>query len=280
VINKAKKFVRMLLRNTGFDIRRVPSPNSPAKSYSNLDEQSILRRFLDELSIGKGFCVDIGASDGVSMSNTLALYMNGWNGLAVEMDPAAFSALAAAYINFPNVLLAKRGVTPSNVVPLLAAFDVPGEFEVLSLDIDGYDYFVLEQILTRYRPALICTEINENIPPPVKFTVKWNPGYAWQGDHFFGQSISQLQTLCARHKYALVELHYNNAFLIPRELSRRPDLSAEQAYQSGYLNKPDRRAKFPWNNDMEELLHMKPGDALEFLKAFFEKYNGMFDASI
>jgi hypothetical protein len=279
VINIAKKIIRLFLQKAGFDIRRVPSPN-PRKSYSNLEEQSILRRYLDELAIDKGFCVDIGASDGVTMSNTLALYMNGWNGLAVEYDPAAFSALAATYANFPKVLLARCAVTPANVLGLLAGFNVPGNFGVLSLDIDGYDFFVLEQILTGYRPALVCTEINENIPPPLKFTVKWNPDYAWHRDHFFGQSLSQLHTLCVRHNYALVELHYNNAFLIPRELTRRPALSAEEAYRTGYLDKPDRRKKFPWNEDMEELLHLRPEEGLAFINKAFGKYKGMFDASI
>ncbi len=77
-----------------------------------------------------------------------------------------------------------------------------------------------------------------------------------------------------------MELHYNNAFLIPRELSRGPALSDEQAYRSGYLEKPDRRSKFPWDGDMEALLHMKPEEALAFLNTHFEKYKGLFDASL
>jgi hypothetical protein len=63
-------------------------------------------------------------------------------------------------------------VTPNNVVSLLLANDTPKEFAFLNLDLDGYDYFVLEQILTHYRPKLICKEINEKIPPPIKFSVK------------------------------------------------------------------------------------------------------------
>ena len=280
MINRAKKSIRSILRGAGYDIRRVPSPNSPMKSYSNLDEQAVIRRYLEELAVENRFCVDIGAGDGVGMSNSLALYMDGWNGLAVECDPGKFSALATTYVNFPNVHLVKCAVTPANVLPILAAFDVAEGFGVLSLDIDGYDYFVLEQILSKYRPTLICAEINENIPPPVKFTVKWNSGYSWQGDHFFGQSISQIHQLCTRYDYALAELHYNNAFLIPRERNPGPSLSPEQAYQSGYLKKPDRRKKFPWDEDVEELLHMPPGKALEYINSIFEKYKGMFESSI
>ena len=54
--------------------------------------------------------------------------------------------------------------------------------------------------LSDYRPRLICSEINEKIPPPIKFTVKYSPNHYWQGDHFYGQSISQLYKLCKKYK--------------------------------------------------------------------------------
>jgi hypothetical protein len=156
-------------------------------------------------------------------------------------------------------------VTPLNVLDLLSAYEVPKDFEFLNLDIDGYDYFVLEQMLETYRPKLICAEINEKIPPPIKFTVRWNPSYSWAADHFYGQSISQLEALATRHRYAIIELHYNNVFLMPLEISLKPSLTAEKAYQFGYLNKLDRKIKFPWNDNIEELLHLKPTDALAYL---------------
>lgn len=279
MLGRARKVIRRLLRSVGLDVRRLPSLDAVDRVYSSLDEQSVVRRYLDELVIEHKYCVDIGASDGVAMSNAFPLYRDGWDGLAVEYDAGKFSSLASNYGNFSSVNLARCMVGPHNIVPLLEANEVPEEFGFLTLDIDGYDYFVLEQILTRYRPRLICAEINEKIPPPVKFTVKWNPAYAWAGDHFYGQSICQLYELCIRHSYALVELHYNNAFLIPLECSLTSSLTPEQAYLAGYLNRADRKAKFPWNDNVEELLHMQPEQALEFIDKLFEKYKGMFSSS-
>ena len=42
-----------------------------------------------------------------------------------------------------------------------------------------------EEWLTRYRPELICAEVNEKIPPPLKFSVRWDPNYRWSNDHFW-----------------------------------------------------------------------------------------------
>jgi hypothetical protein len=275
-----KSLVSKASRKVALKIRRLTSSDSVNPIYSNLDEQSIINGYLKTLILEGRHCIDIAASDGLSMSNTYSLYKDGWGGLAVECDAQKFSSLASSYVNFPNVNLAKCMVTPKNILSLLAANEIPERFEFLNLDIDGYDYFVLEQILGKYRPKLICTEINEKIPPPIKFTVKWNPKYAWAEDHFYGQSISQLHYLATKHRYALIELHYNNAFLMPLESSPKASLTPEEAYQTGYSGKPDRKEKFPWNENMEDVLHMKPDDALIFVNNFFSKYKGMFDASI
>ncbi len=244
--------------------------------YSNFDEQLLIQKYIDELGIRNKQCVDIAAGDGISMSNAYALFRKGWRGLAVEYDPGRFASLARSYRHLPDVNLAKCKVTPENVVSLLKANQLPRDFGLLNLDIDGYDFFVLEQMLKEFRPSLICVEINEKIPPPIKFTVKWNPDYFWKTDHFYGQSLSQLCTLCPTFGYALVDLHYNNAFLVPSEINRCAVLTAEAAYRKGYLDQPDRKERFPWNANMEELLTLRPEEAIAFLNRFFSEHRGEF----
>ncbi len=244
--------------------------------FSNFDEQVIIQKYVSELKIQQRWCVDIAAGDGTTMSNTYSLFRGGWNGLAVEYDAKKFARLSKVYQNFAGVCLAKCKVTPPNVLALLKANQLPADFGFLNLDIDGYDYFVLEQILEVFRPSLICVEINEKIPPPVKFTVRWNPDYAWAGDHFYGQSLSQLYALCLAKRYALAELHYNNAFLIPSEISPYAGLTPEIAYQQGYLNKTDRKQRFPWNANMERILTLPPNEAIVSVKNHFKKYEGKF----
>jgi len=250
------------------------------KSFSSLDEQSSISKYVNELKVQNRFCVDIAASDGISMSNTYALFQDGWDGLAVEYDAEKFSKLVRTYHKLSGVLPVKSKVTPFNVISLLADNKVPEKFGFLSLDIDGYDFFVLQEILSQFRPTLICAEINEKIPPPLKFTVKWDPQYVWNEDHFYGQSISQLHLLCDQFKYSLVELHYNNAFFIPEEINNYPVLTPEAAYEEGYRSRPDRKEKFPWNENMEEILNMPPEEAVKFVNAFFKKYYGKYSCVI
>lgn len=247
--------------------------------YSSLDEQAVIGRYVAKLPGVPRFAVDIGASDGVRMSNTLALYRDGWSGAAFELDPGRFAKLARAHAGF-GTTLARVKVTPENVVGLLRAHGTPETFGVLSLDIDGYDYFVLSALAEEFRPALVCAEINEKIPPPLKFTVKYDPEHSWAGDHFFGQSVAQIAEFGERFGYSLLELSYNNAFLAPRELELGPALSPEDAYRDGYALRPDRQQKFPWNADVDQALSMPPDEAAAFFRTFFAKYDGRYDLSV
>jgi hypothetical protein len=188
--------------------------------------------------------------------------------------------LARAYRNLEGVEARQALVTPANVVGLLREHAVPTDFGVLSLDIDSYDYWVLDAVLGSFRPRVVVAEINEKIPPPVRFRVGYDPDFRLQ-HHFFGYSISSLEELCARHDYALLALEYNNAFVAPRELlGGMPTLDAATAYRRGYFDRPDRRERFPRNQNMEPLHSMTPAEAVAFLRKFFARHEGKYDLSL
>jgi len=250
-----------------------------AKGRIGSGEEAVLEALLRELGIGKGWVVDIAACDGVTNSNSLALYTAGWPGLALEGDPKSFELLARVHRRSPDVRLARLWVTPENVVQILRAYSVPEDFAVLSLDIDGYDHFVLGALLDEFRPAVICAEINEIFPPPIKFTVRYDPNYAWAEDHFFGQSLSKLHELAQAHGYSIAELYYNNAFLVRAGSTNRAALSPETAYATGYLERPDRKERFPWNGDFEEIYSLDTEGKIAFIESFFAKYSGQFELS-
>lgn len=251
-------------------------------SFSNFDEEEILRRYCAELLPEEGrarVAVDLGAGDGVKGSNTYALFRAGWRGLGVEADRRKARKLAHSYEQFEGVSAARALVTPENVVGLLEGHGVPAGFDVLSLDIDSYDYLVLDRLLAHFRPRLVVTEINEKIPPPIKFHVKFDPDFQLQ-HHFFGYSIQSLADLCARHDYTLLELEYNNAFLAPRELAGGQTQTVEEIYRRGYRDRPDRREKFASNHDVDALHAMSPAEAVRFLDEFYARHRGKYELGL
>lgn len=269
----------LLRRRLGIDVRRVHvHADAGAEAGSNFDEQGVIERHQLRHPATTRFVVDIGAGDGEVSSNTLFLLRQGWEGLSVEMDGAEFSRLARICAGLPGMRLARCRVTPHNVTGLLTAMGVPPRPGLLSLDIDGYDHEVLDAVLGAFRPDLVVTEVNEKIPPPVRFHVRYSEGYRWGSDHFYGQSIASTVDLAARHEYVLVGLEYTNAFLAPAE-SGAPALGVDEAYNQGYLDRPDRLRRLPWNRDMDHLLTLSAEGVVDDLRSRFAHRGGEFSVA-
>src|SRR4051794_4517235 len=106
-------------------------------------------------------------------------------------------------------------VTPANVEALFAAHDVPVESDVLSIDVDGTDYWIWEAV-TSYRPRIVVIEYNGALDPSRRLVQpRDHPG--WDGTtDYYGASLGALEALAAEKGYRLVhcELTGNNAFFV------------------------------------------------------------------
>lgn len=65
--------------------------------YSQNNEQEIILKYFGD---SRGTLIDVGANDGITLSNTLALMEKGWSGLFIEPSPSAFSRLVENVAKF------------------------------------------------------------------------------------------------------------------------------------------------------------------------------------
>ena len=239
-----------------------------------------LTTLLGRLDLRAGFVVDVGAGDGVAISPTLGLFRSpAWRGLGIEPDPEKFCRLSVAFaFRDAGLSLVRAQVTPATVLDLFRACRVPERLDVLKLDIDSYDLFVLEAILGGHRPGVIVMEVNEKIPPPLYFTVLFHEGHAWAGDHFYGCSIVAASTLLRPAGYVLESMQFDNAYFVRADLAagRVADLTPADAFREGYVQRPGRQRLFAHNADMDDLLEMPPDRALDAIRERFRAYQGRF----
>ena len=213
--------------------------------FSHSNEEELISKFVEELlpEDSPKTAVDIGAGNGVRWSNSYALLKRGWKVLGVEADPEKYKLLSRVYSKFPRARACHSSANLENIHSLLQDAAVENNFAVLCLDIDGNDYWILDAILRRFRPALIVTEINEKIPPPIRFAVKYDPDFSLR-HHFYGYSIATLADLCARHGYGILQVEYNNAFIAPLEVGRDRFVDAETAYDRRLPGSPEPERAF------------------------------------
>jgi hypothetical protein len=153
-------------------------------------------------------------------------------------------------------------VTPENVQALFEQADVPSEPDVISIDVDGSDYWILEAIAD-YRPRVIVCEYNSALEPGRRLVQPRELG-AWDGTDYFGASIGALRALGERMGYRLVhtELSGVNAFLVARELADGrfpaerdvPLRTVPNYFQRGYRHPPDPLKRRFLDLDSQELV--------------------------
>lgn len=111
-------------------------------------------------------------------------------------------------------------ITRDNCVALMrSALARIGETDpdLVSIDLDGNDLYVLEAILqSGVRPSLVVVEYNGKFPPPIRFCIDYDPGFSWDGSDYFGASLQCFVDLMARYGYHLVCCNVTglNAFFV------------------------------------------------------------------
>tara|TARA_S200000501_G_scaffold182490_1_gene171934 strand:+ start:34 stop:933 length:900 start_codon:yes stop_codon:yes gene_type:complete len=251
--------------------------------FSGHGETQAVKQYLKNDNLDFNYFVDIGASDGVSSSSTLEFAkMPNWHGLSVEYDDNKFSKLQYVYRKFKNISLANKKVTPESIADILLDYEVPKNFSFLNIDIDSYDLEVSKSLFQLgYRPDIVSIEINEKIPPPIYFNVKYDQKHFWHGDHFFGCSLTAAVEEFSKFDYLLAEFKLNNAIFV--NLVKFPEITpknASIAYEVGYKSIKNRKELFKYNHDVEILHKLNNDEKIVFINNLFKNYKNMYELKI
>jgi len=196
----------------------LPSLAGFAKNiHSQYGEDGIIAEILRRIAAytkTDGWCVEFGAWDGIFLSNTYNLIANkGYKAVLIEGNRAKYRELCR---NIPAQDVIKlcrfvdfEGDGALDVV--LAGTPIPPDFDFLSIDIDGCDYFILKS-LERYRPKLVCVEFNPTIPNEVEFVQPRDFSLTQ------GASPRSLVIQAEEKGYALVAATHCNLFFVRSEL--------------------------------------------------------------
>jgi hypothetical protein len=131
--------------------------------FSEFDEDGVLLFVLAVGGAPHRRFVDIGAGDGVTASNTANLALNlGFDGLLVDASPALVERGRRFYSRHRDTTLrppafVRAFVTRENVNDVLAEAGFTGDVDLLSIDIDGNDYWIW-QALDRINPRFVIVE--------------------------------------------------------------------------------------------------------------------------
>jgi len=208
------------------DAERRKSPMLPIlsghKAYSQNDEDGIIQEILKRIGIAHETFFEIGTGNGTE-NNTLFWLKQGWKGAWIEGSAGNAEFIRQAFrkpIEQGDLEFAQAMVSAENINSLVAATRLSGrEIDILSIDIDGNDYYVFER-LELLNARVVIIEYNARFPPPARWRIPYEPGFSWDGSDRYGASLQSMSDLFDRRNYALVACNATgaNAFFVRKDL--------------------------------------------------------------
>lgn len=241
--------------------------------YSMIEEA--LKDLLNKLPNPSNYIINLGANTGPPSDPVCFLLKSGkYSGLCIEPVQKFIKELRDSYPS-KNIQIVNDYATPENIVSLLNSSSTPRNPDIFKIDIDGYDLSVLRTVLENniYKPSIIVAEINEKIPPPIYFELKYNPTFLWDESHYYGFSIQAGYKLLNQHGYVIIGIFdINNIIAVKGDLF--PGIKQENIdviYKQDFIDNPLRN-NFYWNNNVEDWIEAKLENDIDYVHQKVYKY--------
>lgn len=183
--------------------------------YSQNGEGLILEYMVHSLHLWNVVMFDMGSGDRFILSNSRHLEKN------CNMDVMYFDIIDGHKIDLINC------TTPS-IGP-----------NIISVDIDGNDFWILDTMLPHYRSEIVCAEFNPAFTD--SRTIAYNPEHVWDGDNFYGFSFEAGKKLAEKHGYKVIfQLADMNMFMVRADLIEGLTFPEVTFKQNNFFKESDR----------------------------------------
>lgn len=225
-----------LLRNK----RPLPSLDEVEfRAFSQNGEDGILLYIFSLIGTTNKKCVEICAGDGIECNTANLIINHGWQGLMFDGNPRNVETGKNFYAKCRDTFLwppklVHAWITTETVDALIRAHGFSGQIDLLSLDIDGNDYWIWEAIEC-IQPRVVMLEYQNSWGHDHSVTQRYQPNYVWKPDTLCGASLPAFAKLGRKKGYRLVgsnRLCINAAFLrdgVGEEIL--PEVSAELCFE-------------------------------------------------
>jgi hypothetical protein len=231
--------------------------------FSQNGEDGLLLYIFSQIGATNRFFVEFGAGGATSNTRNLSTQF-GWNGASFDGDETSIAEMRKMYgrlsaADTTRTLIAETvWLSEENVKHQLTKYDIPDDFDLFSMDIDGIDYW-LWRALEKFRPRVVVVEYNASLGADAKLAIpyerdfcrwnsKWHPA-GW----YYGASLSAWVELAKSKGYELIACESTgvNAFFVRADLLV-PGLPVQTAVEAFYTDA--RRAVIaPEQQQMDDL---------------------------
>ncbi len=208
--------------------------------FSQFGEDGIIQYLINNVPVANTTFIEFGVEDYREANTRFLLMNNNWKGLIIDAGTAHIDFLQR--YNHGRLLWSRdinavsAFITRTNINDLIRRAGVSGDIGLLSIDIDGNDYWIFEEIDV-VAPRIVIIEYNSIFGPDLSVTIPYRDDFERISAHYarlyFGASLAALCDLADAKGYAFVGSNGVdvNAFFVRRDIvGSLPVLSAHEGY--------------------------------------------------
>ncbi len=207
--------------------------------FSQWGEDGIIQFLLERIKIDRYIFVEFGVENYKESNTRFLLVNNNWAGLVIDGSENNISQIKKDSIYWQYNLKAEAAfVTKENINQIINSCGIEGDIGLLSIDVDGNDYWIWQNISV-VKPAIVIIEYNFRFGKEKSFTIPYDENFVRSQAHYstiyYGASLKALYLLGKKKGYTFIGCNSagNNAFFVRKDL--KPDSIRELTVEEGYV---------------------------------------------
>lgn len=238
------------------------------KVFSQYGEDGIIQYLISKIQIDNKIFVEFGVQNYIESNTRFLLINNNWKGLIMDSDSDFIKKIRSSEIYWRYDITAITAfITRDNINELISSRGIKGDIGLLSIDIDGNDYWVWEAIDVIFPRIVIC-EYNSVFGCKEAISIPYDKNFYRTKSHYsnlyFGASLKALCRLARRKGYIFLGSNRagSNAFFVREDVAG--DLIAVDC-EKGYVKSSVRESRdkngnltfFSWDNRLNLIKDMQ-----------------------
>ena len=210
------------------------------KIFSQRGEDGIIQHLIRHIPIKKEIFIEFGVESYVESNTRFLMMNNNWSGLIMDGSAENMEAVRQSSWFWMYDLITKPAfIDAENINGLIGEHGLT-DIGLLSIDIDGNDYWVLKSLdFSKLNPSILVLEYNALFGMYRAISVPYDKSFYRTNAHYsnlyFGASLKALTQLAAEKGYAFVgcNLGGSNAFYVKKEFisDKLPAVSIEDGFR-------------------------------------------------
>ena len=228
---KYDRTARLCGRLAAFEVQRLKEIDTLAdvefQVYSQFGEDGIIEWLVANLELQNKTFVEFGVENYLEANTRFLLLNRNWTGLVIDGSPCNIDFLRSSATYWRNDIQSQAAfITVENIGELIRQNGFFGPLGILSIDLDGNDYWILKE-LDGLQPEILILECNPVFGDLHAVTVPYDPQFERFRSHhsglLFGASIAAMRELAESRGYEFIGTCSNglNAFFVRSDLAPR-----------------------------------------------------------